>query len=367
MFFSIAPQQDKRFFQHELIGSNWFSHDAGWTLVNNSWSKGYYHNSIAHGNFLCFNLDNNSISVTHDELRACPLWWNSKTHTLTNLQGQGQQIWADDSVTINDLGLQSVKVDLFGDVNTDILSIDTVVDFIVENLLKKVQALKIEFDHVPKKLFVSGGVDTVLLYALCRHIDLDVELLNYEHFEYDRFTDYNIEDIKNHYWAYNQIHHWQEPSVLITGACGDEFLFRGPYTIAQWAAWHNIDIRQHLDQGYHVEYFQKQHNLTIFQDWYSQQHNLKSLSYKQLVQQILNCNANDYQHWHIGNTITWTPFKDLELTKIMLRLSPQDLLSQIIDATVTKQVIGRMYEPALKLVSNAKNLNSRRELWQLYN
>jgi hypothetical protein len=49
----------------------------------------------------------------------------------------------------------------------------------------------------------------------------------------------NSSDIKK-YWGYRQIHHWQMPCVLASGAPGDEFMLRSPTTANQYLlkSWH---------------------------------------------------------------------------------------------------------------------------------
>jgi hypothetical protein len=84
-----------------------------------------------------------------------------------------------------------------------------------------------------------------------------------------------------------------------------------------------------------------------------------------LIKQILNATVNDHQHWHLGNTTTWTPFKDIELTKLVLRLDPIDLLTQIIDAKINKNIIERLWSPGLQLISTTKNYKSRQHLHKL--
>ena len=359
MFFTISLFPDTRLPEHELIGSWWFSHDAGWSNNGTTWTKGLP------GNYLTLTWNNNRIDVNHDLTRCFPLWWNQKTQTLTNLLGTGDRIWADQQVAVVDGHLVTNTVDVVGQISNVTITLDQAVDAIISNLVQKAKSLT----H-PSKLFVTGGVDTLTLLALVEYTATPCEILDYEHFEYDEFTNLNINNLKKQYWAYNQIHHWRKPTTLISGAYGDEFLFRGPHNIALWAAWHDIEINKITKSatGYHVGYFRKPENEVIFQSAFHRRSTIKSLypTYTDLVNKIIITNANDFQHCHLGNTITWTPFKDPNLTKIVLQLSQQDLLEHIIDATVNKQIIARLYPKALELLSPTKNHNSRQFLHMLY-
>ena len=368
MFFSLSKDKDLRFPNHDQFGSWYFCHDDGWTNNGNTWFKGYDHPEAGHGNYLKFCLDKDIIKLEHDRLRSCPLWWDSSIPMLTNLIGTGSQIWADETITIGNLNLINSKTDVYGNISLDTLTMDCVVENVCNNLKKKASALN-SIDSQSKKLFVTGGIDTLTLLALIKNLDIDCEIIDYEHFEYDYFTNNNLKDIRNQNWAYQQIHHWRTPTILITGSCGDEFMFRGPYTIAIWAAWHDINMEKLLtnSEGYHVGYFNKPVNLNIFKDYYYRRNEIKSKYPEKidLIKQILNANVNDHQHWHLGNTTTWTPFKDIELTKLVLRLDPVDLLTQIIDAKINKNIIERLWSPGLQLISTTKNYKSRQHLHKL--
>jgi hypothetical protein len=84
--------------------------------------------------------------------------------------------------------------------------------------------------------------------------------------------------------------------------------------------------------------------------------------------ELCNILANDWQHWHIGNTLTWTPFRDLELFKLFLQL-PLDLAqAQIMDSTVSRQLIEQNCPGLTKVISDQKNSgNPLKNLVGLYN
>jgi hypothetical protein len=218
-------------------------------------------------------------------------------------------------------------------------------------------------------VFVTGGIDTVTLFALMRNQNINFELLNYNHFEFDNFLNHQYPLLKENYWAYQRIHHWQESCMLLTGGSGDEFLMRGPATLAIWAAWHGVDIIETINRnpGYHVDYFSKPANRKLFEDQNTKLVQAQYPTKEHLVRAIVDINLNDHQYWHLGNTLTWTPFVDAELTKIMLRLSVDDMVSQIVDATISRRVIERLYPPAVELISDRKNVGSRKKLHRLSN
>jgi len=371
MFFSLSKQPDPRFPLHDRIGSWCFSHDKGWLFNNDIWSKGYMHAQISHGNFVKISLSDNKIVIGHDRYRSFPLWWDDVGKTLTNFLGQGVSIWADTEVCLTDDGIYLEKVDIFGEIEISLISRDDLICKVINNLKLKAQALDRDYAHLQKKLFVSGGVDTLTLLAMTTKFDIECSLIDYEHFEYDHFLNLNFKQIRENHWAYNQMHHWRDPCMLLTGGCGDEFMFRGPYTIALWAAWTGINLEEiiHNRSGYMIGYLKKDKNIKIIKDFYIRRNEIQSqyADKSDLIKQILNVNANDHQHWHLGNTLTWTPFKDLELTKLILRLSDDDLLWTICNAGINHLLIEKLAPEYLSLISRTKNHNPRENLYKLFN
>lgn len=368
MFFEIGPTKNLQFPYHDVIGNLILSHDAGWQCVNGTWFKGYKHDSIAHGSWVAISADSDQVLVKHDRFRSFPLRWHDQR--LTNMPGTGDKIWSDDLVCLQGKELILSKTDVLGQFDPAPLTADHVLDAIVFDLQVKADKLKIDLSDTPKKVFVSGGIDTATVLALCQNKNIDCEILTHEMFEYDRFTDLNLESIQTHHWGYNQCHHWRSPTVLISGMWGDETFMRGPTTASLWAAWHDINIMSMLNSShYHGHYFRKTKNSEIFyQDW-NNRHNIKQqyATHNDLVRQICNINVNDHQIWHLGNTITWTPFKDIELTKLILRLPTQDIVDQILTAKLSKNLIRKLSPRVLSILSNNKNLNTRENMHNLEN
>lgn len=370
MFFSISKQKDTRFLNHQLIGNFYFSHDDGWDISENSFFKGYKTPNISHGNWTeVFLTDSEGIKLSHDELRSYPLWWDNENKILTNLNGNGERIWADGNITIkSDSTVEIQKTELLPVMDDTHVKSDDFVKWVIKNLTQKLEEFNNVYGNENLKLFPTGGIDTGTLLALLKYNNKTskVDILKHEYFYYDNFCDKNIEFIQDEYWAYKQIHHWKEKCFLLSGACGDEFWFRGPQIISLWAAWHGINLIELLQkhEGYHVNYFLKQKNIHIFQKSFNNRHKIQEIypTYESLKTQILNINANDHQHWHLNKTLTWTPFKDLEIINKILSLSFDDIIGQIVDANLNKKVIKEMAPDVLNTISDTKNFNSRDRL-----
>ena len=372
MFFSITPHKDTRFFNHDRIGQYWFNHDDGWQRTHNGWCKGYDYPEIDHGNYAGVVHIDDRVELHHDRYRSFPLW-TSPDVLLTNLKIEGDSIWADDRVWIQDCEVKTQKTDMIGTIDCQRLDQQSVVDMVLGNLQAKFQRLFADHD-VPKRLFLSGGIDTTMIAALCRPYRDQVEVINYAHFDYDDFTNRNIGDmvsqhpfdIRANHWAYRNAHHWCDPAMLMTGSCGDEYTMRGPDSIAIWAAWHDIDLHDMLtkSQGYHVQYFLRDKNIATIKRAYQDRQRLQDQcpTYADLMRRILDINANDHQLWHLGHTLHWTPFKDLALLQIFLRLDHDSMISQILDAGVSKRIIATLDPALVGAVSGGKNYIHRTNL-----
>ena len=73
---------------------------------------------------------------------------------------------------------------------------------------------------------------------------------------------------------------------------------------------------------------------------------------------LRNC-INDHQHWHLGNTITFTPFKDIQILKWILELDEQkyiiELIDNIVDARLEKELIAKNDPNLLQFLTANKN------------
>jgi hypothetical protein len=162
----------------------------------------------------------------------------------------------------------------------------------------------------------------------------DFELIGYDHVDHDYFYRENSHLIKN-FWGYSQIHHWQQPCVLTSGAPGDEFMLRSPTTANLFLLRNNTGIPYLLEKYpncLHHPYFSQEKHTKLFESQQSAAQDASDWA-------LCNIVANDWQHWHLGNTLTWTPLRDLEIFKILLRLPLTHAIDQIMNSEFSCRLI----------------------------
>lgn len=385
MFFSISKNNfDEKFVNFTQVNDFYISCDEGWTEINYNqktiFYKGYCDEKPIdqvilelaenctpkyNGNFCAIIVDDNSATITHDLNRSFPLC--SYGNTLTNFYDdknnaeERKDIWSDTFATLTN----NIRLTTFDNLYSELdfsktLSFEECTDELVSLLNTKTAQLK-RFTQ-PINAFLSGGVDTMLAYALAQDTldDNQYDLITYEHHDLTQFIAKNDQEIKNTFWGYRQIHHWKQPTVLLSGACGDEVFMRGPTTIAMWCAWHNynvIEMLNELGHCFHKKYFLKPKNKAIFQQHWGFRKDIQKYSLDELKSEIVNNIVNDHQHWHLGNTTTWTPFNDIRILRIMLQLSPEDLLHQILHGSLSKAIIAKFDAELNDYICVDKNVN----------
>jgi len=165
----------------------------------------------------------------------------------------------------------------------------------------------------------------------------------------------NSGTVQRSFWGYSQFHHWTKACVLSSGAPGDEFMLRSPSTcdlFLKFYQHHVIDLlRNQWQDCLHHSYFSKQKHLDIF----NTQQLDANWDVATMMWNLCNIVVNDWQHWHLGETLTWTPLRDLEIFKMLLRLPVEQAMGQIFDSKVSLQLIENNKAGLGNLISDQKN------------
>ena len=383
MFFSINSTPLGNFPNHIQLGKLYLNTDNGWTTVdvNNGVAvyKGYV-NDVAigsavddiiqnpepylDGNFclIYFDYSTKLISIKHNLYRSFPLYYGQ---SVTNLVAQDNTVWGNGVITVDqDLSVTYTKFDPVGSIDLSLLSESDVVDRIYKRLSNRVQQF-LSHNTLPLKVFLSGGVDSMLVFSFIKQFTNNYQLQTAEHCDFDEFWCNNRNYIEENYWSYTQIHHWRQPCVLSSGAPGDEFLLRSPTTANLFLMGQGTNIPALLSKpSLHQKYFLKEKHLKLFNQQLLDEKNQQLIRYqKTLYAHLCNANLNDWQHWHLGNTLTYTPLRDLEIFKLLLRLPYDSAVGQILDSRISIELIKRNDPDLVQYLSTDKNTNSLSNMW----
>ena len=93
----------------------------------------------------------------------------------------------------------------------------------------------------------------------------------------------------------------------------------------------------------------------------------KSLSREENHLEVMNrlLRTREDLHFHAGNMLTFTPLKNLDLTRLCLSAPLDLIIDQAYDGVINKEIIRRNYPSALKLISQQKGLHSLENLVRL--
>lgn len=367
MYFSISKTKDRRYPKHFLF-SHWVvSHDNGWTQTENGIRKGFYYSDIDYGNFCEIYEQDGTVFIAHDKFRTFPLYLDQNLNSVSSLHKYSKTILVDQKLIFHKDSIEKIEVPgLYDDyMNLSPLSKDECVNKIYSLLEPRFQKLKeyTEEHNVTPKVFLSGGVDTLLSYAGAKNKNIQCESIDYEHLEYDYFINHNKNYLKT-IKALEQIHHWKDPTLLLTGTFGDEYLLRGPITASLLSAVHDCDLIDFLDKTdyYHKFFYSMNSHLgEMVKKFYKDRKALQRIfaDKNKLRKHLLSLILNDHQKHHMGNTITWSATHDPMIIESIARLNWDDLLLQICDADINKRLIEKFDPDSLDYISRYKNIDER--------
>jgi len=373
MFFEISKIKNQNYpNNYELKNGIIFNCDLGWQRIEYKnhiiFFKGYvldrlkneeFYESIIkdptpkfNGNFFSI-IVGATITITNDNCRGSPLQY-IQNEKITNLEKNHTPVWADKYLTINNE--LNVKENQFSPYTASYENVDydSALDQVDKILCDSFETF-LSKNNKPLKVFLSGGIDTLTMYSYIKKFTKNFEIVDYEYKKFTHFYVKNWNKKISKFWGYTQIHSWGDMSaVLLTGGCGDEYFLRGPAMLSVLIEHHQIDVLALLEknkQCYHYNYLLLEKNNHYF-------NNKKTFdtSYrKNVVDHILNNLINDHQHWHIDETMCFTPFKNISIPKIVLNLPKQNIIEQLLDAQFNKDLIIKNNPDDLKFLSTYKN------------
>lgn len=372
MFFSVSKQLDSRFPYAKNMGSWWICTDTGWQHWSNDqghfWAKGYGDTATLDvisdqwdqkhsGNYTVIRC-NGSVEIKTPTPRTYPLGdFDTCVSNLFDGPAQGL-IHGNDELRIS--GDWQVSITDHSQDNTTVLepAVDSMASYLV-----RVNSQFLKTYQPAVQLYVTGGLDTTLIRSMLDYLKYPYQLITDDHYDLDWFTRRNRDAIQDDQysqsgWGYRQIHHYTDPTWIASGAWGDEYFLRGPETVAMLSSWHGIDLVSLLEPtDYHYSYYIKHRE--IFERYWTKQTDLrKKFSNAQALNDYITdvWLPNDFQHWHLGQTLTWTPLKHLAIARALLTLDIDALIPQFRDGVITRQLIAHFNPARLGDLDPQKNL-----------
>lgn len=311
-----------------------------------------------HGNFCMLLSDGTHTTITHNIDRSFPLI--RKDNCISNLYIEpGKNIWADCFLKVD--GAFTVEKNYFDAFQKKYqqYSFDEALEKVHHILLNTFENF-LKQNKKPIKIFLSGGIDTLTCYTYLDYFTKNYELVDYEYHKFTHFYKQNYHERIRKFWGYTQCHTWGDsPAVLVTGSCGDEYFLRGPITANLILMHHNVNVFELFkdkDNCYHYHYFNREKNKDIFTEQLNNNSTKLLVQNKQTVNDyVCDMLVNDHQHWHLDETVFFTPFKNMEIAKIILGLPKENFINQVLDAEFNKKLIELINPKNLSLLSKQKN------------
>jgi|TARA_R110000851_G_scaffold149633_1_gene290245 hypothetical protein len=296
----------------------YFFHDAQWTLTKDMAHKGLSNNFCE----IKFSKDN--ISLNHNGQRDFPLWYDHST--CSNIVKLENYLPADAKINYDNGWHVTYNKDLVATddyILTGVAAKEFIRSVLIDNVTKFV-----ETNSLPLMMPNSNGLDIMLTRSIFDYLKIEYNLFDIEP-RHNALQKYLYEK----YYGFIQIQQFSEPTCLISGFYGDEYLLRSPSQTQMLIEKDIVELFDSTPKSY-MKYF--------FNKIYREKCKKIKKTTKQKVKELI---YNDIQVWHVDNTFVFTPFKDTRLLKL-LNCDENMIIEQTIHGKLSKDLIN-FFNPAL--------------------
>ena len=329
--------------------------DDNWTRDNNSITKGTANN-------YCTIKFDDTIEITHNELRDFPLWYDE--HTCSNFTKLDNYVPVDGRLNFNNAWQLSYQKDFYKEPDSCGCGRSTVARCVgwhsfdeepyAVALIKKVLLDNTKAFLKDNTLDIlvpnNNGLDTLTVRSVLDYLNVDYKLFDIEKKDYQKLQ----ATLELDYYGFNQIQEIGSPQCIVTGFYGDEYILRNPFYVQNILKNRGKDLIEIFDSNptcYMREFFDLVYRKKCKK--------VEPVNIDKLSQMI----CNDIQVWHINNTMLFTPFKDKRLLKL-LECDSNIIVSQVTDGKLSKTVIEHFNKDLLKLLDKSKNNADPHWFWQ---
>ena len=236
----------------------------------------------------------------------------------------------------------------FLEFNNSVNSMEVVVDNVVSMLINTCQGYT-KYNSDVLNIWCTGGLDSVLLLAICEKANIPYNLYAHKssyssHVEYENML---TKHVKHEFPNYAFMSVFTDKTVLATGYNGDNIFCRHPEQITLLVSSLGLHARDMVQTHHYVYSYLRRQIYRNTKPIIMTEEEVKT----RLSHQI----SNWHSVWHLDNTITFTPYQDIELFKMTLTLPINELIEASLDGTIQKRAIEKCDPNLLSLVDKQKN------------
>jgi len=330
-------------------------YDGNWTKDIDALTKGTSNN-------FCEIKFTNGVSISHNEFRDFPLWYNEST--CSNFVKLDNYVPVDGRLSFSQGWQISYQKNFYNQSDScgcgrspiskcigwhnfdeQTYAVELIKKVLLDNTKSFLQQNKLDI-IVPN----NNGLDTLTVRSVLDYLDVKYRLFDIKKLKYEKLQSV----LEKNYYGFNQIQEFNTPRCLVTGFYGDEYILRNPFYVQNIFKGRGLDLVKIFDDKpncymknfFDLVYRKKCENLIPVDD-------------KKLNEMI----SNDIQVWHLNNTMIFTPFKDKRLLKLN-QCDSSVIGSQVTDGKLSKLVIEFFNKDLIKLIDKSKNQNDPEWFWQ---
>lgn len=377
MYFHLSKDYSSNFPKCYDIKNFKLSTDLGWHETKGRFGKlifkGYAYTNLKeflekhdpemihhhHGSFTAIMEKGNKIFVVHDNSREYPLFIDEDSITITNLIRNDKTKYPDVSLHI-DCEQNKIKESYleYEFQKKDDVSMSTTADVVLDILNNDIRAFTNTHKN-PIKVVPTGGIDSTLLIGILKHNNVDFEVIDYEHKKWTYFYKKNRQAVNANIneGVFTSVGHtWgEEPMTLANGWHADQQFFRCYLPLAVFCKAKTINLHNELEK--HKEAYSYYFLLNEISERQTQLsatlHDVTDSrsAYKRIFEII----RASFQPWSFENTLYWSPFKNLNITKNVLQMCDADILANSFDASLQKMILNKIDPNLLDVITPKKN------------
>ena len=328
MLFYISKNQEfKNTLQLECkkLGDFWFYHDKGWILDGLTARKGTINN-------WCLLDFAKGLDISYNSLRDFPIWHNKDS--ISNCISLDTYLPTDAKIRYN--SGWHVTYDL-PKLSNNALDETQALNLLANVLIDNTRKFN-ESNDLPLAIPNNTGLDTLLARSVFDHLGIEYDLFSIDKAKYSNRQMMMYE----RHWGFNQIQYFDEPTCIISGFYGDEFLLRNPYYVQCLIDDDVNAVFEKIENSYMKHFF----NLK-----YKQKCSDKPKLSKNEVKNMI---INDLQVWHIDDVYVFNPYRDTRLLDL-LNCHSDIIKKQVTDGYLSKKLLEKFNPTLYNLLDKEKN------------